>query len=74
MGRASLPNHAELGVPTLLPGSLVPAQIEQVLGDGLRLRFHTYFTGTVDCFHLPVPINKALEGLEVVESVVSPQW
>ena len=64
VAECALPDHAELGVPTLLPGSLVPAQVEQVLGDGLRLRFHTYFTGTVDCFHLPVPINKALEGLE----------
>ena len=37
---------------SLLPGSLVNARVRHILGDGLQLSFLTYFSGTVDIFHL----------------------
>jgi len=36
----------------LTPGMLVAAKVQAVLQDGLLLSFLTYFTGTVDWFHL----------------------
>jgi hypothetical protein len=36
----------------LLPGTLVNARVKAVLSDGLQVSFLTYFTGTVDPFHL----------------------
>ncbi len=36
----------------LLPGALVNARVKAVLSDGLLVTFLTYFTGTVDPFHL----------------------
>lgn len=36
----------------LLPGVLVNARVKAVLSDGLQVSFLTYFTGTVDPFHL----------------------
>ena len=35
-----------------MPGALVAAKIEKVLSDGLTLSFLSFFTGTVDQFHL----------------------
>ena len=35
-----------------MPGALVDAQVQHVLSDGLVLSFLTFFTGTVDQFHL----------------------
>ena len=37
---------------SLLPGSLVNARVRHILRDGLQLSFLTYFSGTVDIFHL----------------------
>lgn len=37
----------------LLPGALVEAQVTNVVSDGLVLSFLTFFSGTVDQFHLP---------------------
>jgi hypothetical protein len=37
---------------SLLPGTLVNARVKAVLSDGLQMSFCTYFTGTVDPFHL----------------------
>lgn len=37
----------------LLPGALVDAQVTNVVSDGLVLSFLTFFSGTVDQFHLP---------------------
>ncbi len=37
---------------SLLPGSLVNVRVKAVLSDGLQVSFLTYFTGTVDPFHL----------------------
>ncbi len=36
----------------LMPGALVEAHIQHVVSDGLVLSFLTFFTGTVDQFHL----------------------
>ena len=41
-----------LTLDALLPGQLVSAKITAVLGDGLRVAFLTYFTGSIDHFHL----------------------
>lgn len=35
-----------------MPGALVTAKIEKILSDGLSLSFLSFFTGTVDQFHL----------------------
>ena len=37
---------------SLLPGTLVNARVKAVLSDGLQMSFLTYFTSTVDPFHL----------------------
>lgn len=39
----------------LLPGSLVAATVRDVLSDGVVLSFLTFFSGTVDPFHLNEP-------------------
>jgi rRNA biogenesis protein RRP5 len=41
-----------LNIDTLVPGALVSARVRNVLSDGLLLSFLTFFTGTVDPFHL----------------------
>eukprot|EP00887_Chlorella_sp_A99_P001742 scaffold19.g1742.t1 len=41
-----------LNIGSLLPGALVTARVRNVLGDGLLASFLTYFTATVDPFHL----------------------
>ncbi|KAL9264679.1 rRNA biogenesis protein RRP5-like protein [Drosera capensis] len=42
------------GIPLdlLIPGMMVNARVNAVLGNGIMLSFLTYFTGTVDVFHL----------------------
>ena len=35
-----------------MPGALVNAQVQSVLAGGLVLSFLTFFTGTVDQYHL----------------------
>ncbi|GBG61584.1 hypothetical protein CBR_g22381 [Chara braunii] len=42
----------EVTVGSLFPGMLVNAKVTAVLEDGLQVSFLTYFTGTVDRFHL----------------------
>jgi rRNA biogenesis protein RRP5 len=37
---------------SLLPGMLVNARVRAVLSDGLSVNFMTYFTATIDAFHL----------------------
>ncbi|PRW20900.1 RRP5-like protein [Chlorella sorokiniana] len=41
-----------LNIGSLLPGQLVTARVRNVLSDGLLTSFLTYFSGTVDPFHL----------------------
>ena len=41
-----------LTLDALAPGMLVNARVRNVLGDGLLLSFLTFFSGTVDAFHL----------------------
>lgn len=41
-----------INISTLLPGSLVNARVRNVLSDGLLLSFLTFFTATIDPFHL----------------------
>jgi rRNA biogenesis protein RRP5 len=49
-----------LTVESLLPGSLVTARVRSVLSDGLLVSFLTFFTGTIDPFHLGTPPSSAL--------------
>ena len=35
-----------------MPGAFVAAKVEKVLSDGLSLSFLSFFSGTVDQFHL----------------------
>ena len=44
-----------MNVSTLLPGMLVNSRVKQILSDGLSVSFMTYFSGTVDCFHVNAP-------------------
>lgn len=41
-----------VNIGSLVPGALVTARVRHVLSDGLLLSFLTFFTGTVDPFHL----------------------
>ncbi|BBM98348.1 rRNA biogenesis protein RRP5 [Marchantia polymorpha subsp. ruderalis] len=43
-------------VEQLIPGSLVNAKVRAVLRDGLLVSFLTYMNGTVNMFHLDVPL------------------
>ncbi|KAG0628431.1 hypothetical protein M758_1G025900 [Ceratodon purpureus] len=48
-----------LTVELLTPGVMVNARVRAVLKNGLLLSFLTYFTGTVDIFHLEDPLPGA---------------
>ena len=50
----SVPETLGLTLDTLVPGTLVNCKVQSALSDGLVLNFLTYFTATVDHFHLPV--------------------
>ena len=50
--RCSIKSFLMCCAASLLPGSLVNARVRHILGDGLQLSFLTYFSGTVDIFHL----------------------
>ncbi|KAJ7541483.1 hypothetical protein O6H91_10G061600 [Diphasiastrum complanatum] len=50
-------DHEGLTLGLLLPGTLVNARVRSVLRNGLLLSFLTYFTGTVDIFHLDDPLT-----------------
>jgi rRNA biogenesis protein RRP5 len=52
---ALLADADDVALAALLPGALVSARVRAVLPDGLQLTFLTYFTGTVDWFHLDTP-------------------
>ncbi|GAA6057842.1 hypothetical protein JCM3770_000609 [Rhodotorula araucariae] len=61
--------HADLAGTTLdsvsaitsvLPFQLVPCLVTAVLPAGLNVKFHGYFDGTIDRFHLPVPMGDDL--------------
>ena len=52
---AALADADDVALAALLPGALVSARVRAVLPDGLQLSFLTYFTGTVDWFHLDTP-------------------
>ncbi|GAA5986306.1 hypothetical protein JCM10908_003698 [Rhodotorula pacifica] len=41
-------------ITSLLPLQLVPALVTAVLPSGLNVKFHGYYDGTIDRFHLPV--------------------
>ncbi|KAJ4801242.1 hypothetical protein LUZ62_052488 [Rhynchospora pubera] len=42
-----------LSIDHLIPGMMVNARVTSILENGMMLSFLTYFTGTVDIFHLP---------------------
>ncbi|XP_072958510.1 rRNA biogenesis protein RRP5 isoform X2 [Typha angustifolia] len=42
-----------LSIDLLVPGMMVNARVHSTLENGIMLSFLTYFTGTVDIFHLP---------------------
>ncbi len=42
---------------SLQPGALVAARVRSVLSDGLLVSFLTFFSGTVDPFHLGVELG-----------------
>ncbi|GAA5868775.1 hypothetical protein JCM3774_003888 [Rhodotorula dairenensis] len=48
-------------ITSLLPLQLVPALVTAVLPSGLNVKFHGYYDGTIDRFHLPVPAGDDLE-------------
>jgi len=48
-------DHIGLSVDLLVPGTMVNARVQAILHSGLLLSFLTYFTGTVDIFHLQDP-------------------
>lgn len=56
---AAVQEHDGLTLETLKPGALVSAKVRSVLPDGLLLSFLTYFTGTVDRFHLDEDLPSA---------------
>lgn len=45
-------DYGGLSVDLLVPGTMVNARVQAILHNGLLLSFLTYFTGTVDIFHL----------------------
>ena len=47
----ALENKSTL-ISTILPGMLVKARVKSVLEDGISVSFMTYFSGTIDCFHI----------------------
>lgn len=47
-----LRDYPGLTIQGLAPGTLVSAKVRAALQDGLLLSFLTYFTATVDHFHL----------------------
>ncbi|KAG0449548.1 hypothetical protein HPP92_027317 [Vanilla planifolia] len=44
-----------ISIDLLVPGMMVDAQVHSQLDNGIMLSFLTYFTGTVDVFHLQNP-------------------
>ncbi|KDD73445.1 hypothetical protein H632_c2171p0, partial [Helicosporidium sp. ATCC 50920] len=58
-----LDDSRELDMESLLPGTLVAAQVKRHLSDGLWLGFLKHFTGTVEPLHLGIrPKNPAKQG------------
>jgi hypothetical protein len=55
---------------SLLPGTLVNARVKAVLSDGLQMSFLTYFTGTVDPFHLGQVRRSLLARSTIVRDIV----
>jgi rRNA biogenesis protein RRP5 len=53
---AMVKEYAGLTLELLTPGSMVHARVRAVTKNGLLLSFLTYFTGTVDIFHLETPL------------------
>lgn len=51
--------HEGVSLDLLIPGSLVEARVQSVLSSGLVVSFLTFFTGTVDVFHLEDPLPGA---------------
>ncbi|XP_010557958.1 PREDICTED: rRNA biogenesis protein RRP5 isoform X2 [Tarenaya hassleriana] len=45
-----------MSIDLLMPGMMVNARVQSVLENGIMLAFLTYFTGTVDLFHLQNPL------------------
>ncbi|KAJ0028108.1 hypothetical protein Pint_36335 [Pistacia integerrima] len=41
-----------ISIDLLIPGMMVSARVQSILENGIMLAFLTYFTGTVDIFHL----------------------
>ncbi len=52
-------------VNSLVPGMLVNVNVRNVLSDGLLVSFLTFFTGTIDPFHLDRALDKCKAGQKV---------
>ena len=51
-----------LNIGTLLPGALVNVRVRNVLSDGLLVSFLTFFSGTIDPFHIPPTTRREKHG------------
>ncbi len=49
-------------INSLTPGSLVNVKVQNILSDGLLVSFLTFFTGTIDPFHLDKGVKEFHEG------------
>ena len=66
----ALENKSTL-ISTILPGMLVKARVKSVLDDGISVSFLTYFSGTIDCFHISAEDTSSFkEGQKVRSRVI----
>ncbi|BGP31459.1 rRNA bioproteinsis protein rrp5 [Rhodotorula toruloides] len=47
-------------ITSLLPLQLVPALVTAVMPQGLNVKFHGYYDGTIDRFHLPISAGEEI--------------
>ncbi len=57
-------------IDSLIPGMLVNVNVRNVLSDGLLVSFLTFFTGTIDPFHLDRALAKCKAGQKVKARVL----
>ncbi len=57
-------------INSLIPGMLVNVSVRNVLSDGLLVSFLTFFTGTIDPFHLDRALAKCKAGQKVKARVL----
>ena len=59
-----------MDINSLIPGMLVNVSVRNVLSDGLLVSFLTFFTGTIDPFHLDRALAKCKAGQKVKARVL----